>query len=59
MEKFPSMDSKQFEHPCMILFDELQDLVVLRIIDLVRGIVEGPMACHDRGKFVLFITEVQ
>ena len=54
IEKFPSMNSKQFVNPCMINFDELQDLVVSRIIDLVRGIIEGPMAAMTKQHLCCF-----
>lgn len=45
--------------PCVFFINELQDLAVSRIVELVRFIIEGPMADKKRSTLVLFVTESQ
>lgn len=46
-----------WESPCLFFFDELQDLTVSRIVDIVRIVVQGPMAQQERATLVLFISD--
>lgn len=43
----------------MFFFDELQDLAVTGIVELVRVVIEGPMARQNRATLVMFITNAQ